>query len=52
MVYVPAYLEDDGRIPPQGGIQVDWAEAKEEYRWEMGLTLIEIGDGGGWPTGG
>ena len=52
MCYFPAHQEDDGRIPTQGGPQVDGESSNEEYGWYVVLPPTGEGDGRGCPTGG
>ena len=56
MGYVPAHLEQNGRLPPQHGSQVSGASDEEEDGCYVGLPPTDGGDGGdygrGRPTGG
>ena len=50
--YEPAHWEYTGRIPLQGGLQVDREVAKGEDGWDVGLPPTGGGNGRGGHTGG
>ena len=47
MGYLPAHQEETGRLPLQGGTQVDGATYKEEEVWDVGFTPTIRGYGRG-----